>query len=40
MAAVKYGFRFIDKTQFLDQNMAVFKSNVFAGDLMTRDASS
>lgn len=40
MAAVKYGFRFIDKTQFLGQNMAVFKSNVFAGDLMTRDANS
>lgn len=36
----KYGFRFFDKTQYLDGNMAVFKSNVFAGDLMTRDASS
>lgn len=40
MNAVKYGFRFFDKTQFLDQNMAVFKSNVFAGDPMTRDADS
>ena len=37
---IKYGFRFFDKTQFLDQNMAVFKSNVFAGDPMTRDADS
>lgn len=36
----KYGFRFFDKKQLLDQNMAVFKSNVFAGDLMTRDANS
>jgi len=36
----KYGFRFFDKTQYLDGNMAVFKSNVLAGDLMTRDANS
>lgn len=40
MNAVKYGFRFFDKTQKLDHNMAVFKSNVFAGDPMTRDADS
>ncbi len=40
MNAVKYGFRFFDKTQYLNGNMAVFKSNVFAGDPMTRDASS
>lgn len=36
----KYGFRFFDRTQFLVQNMAVFKSNVFAGDSMTRDEDS
>lgn len=36
----KYGFRFFDKTQYMDNNMAVFKSNVFAGDPLTRDENS
>ncbi len=30
--AIKYGFRYIDKTQKLDDNMIIFNSSVFAGD--------
>lgn len=30
--AVKYGFRYVDKTQYLNNNMIVFNSSVFAGN--------
>lgn len=31
--AVKYGFHYLDKTQFLDNNMVLFDSSVFAGNI-------
>ena len=37
---IKYGFRFYDKTQHLDNNMIVFKSDVLAGDPQTRTPDS
>ena len=40
MVAVKYGFRFFDKTQNLDHNMIVFDSSVFASDKSTRNNAS
>ncbi len=33
--AVKYGFRYIDKTQVLDNNMIILDSSVFAGNAAT-----
>lgn len=36
----KYGFRFYDKTQHLDNNMIVFKSDVLAGDPQPRTPDS
>ena len=30
--AVKYGFRYEDRTQYLDKNIVIFNSTVFAGD--------
>lgn len=31
--AVKYGFHYLDQTQFLDNNMALFDSSVFVGNI-------
>lgn len=32
--AVKYGFRYIDKTQFINDNMVLFDSSIFASDII------
>ena len=38
--AVKYGFRYIDKTQVLDNNMIILDSSVFAGNAATLSKQS
>lgn len=40
MLALKYGYRYIDKTQSLENNMMIFSSSVFAGNSETRTKDS
>lgn len=40
MLLTKYGFRYIDKKQFLHNNMLIFPSSVFAGDPSTKNKQS
>jgi len=40
MLALKYGYRYIDKNQLLKDNMMIFSSSVFAGNLATKTKDS
>ena len=40
MQAIRYGFRYVDKTQFLDLNMVIFDSSVFVGSIRNLNNNS